>query len=681
MDDSQLANEGRCAVSEKYIGIAGVVLGVLLLILSARSDPTLEVAGVICLAGGGILLLRGLNKERAQKKATSATVALSGHEEEIDGLLKEGRSLTEIALDCQQRFGVSADLMLIIATLRLREWLTSDEPHLREIAERTVAAGVRDVSLAPEQVLGRLHEDGVALHYDETATASVMPPSLRAGLKGALVLTSSYLFFLARKESADEALGDVFRDLPLVGQGVVVVDILQGVGEQYKNPFTEKRAKKLAERLKMPGSFAIPLGKVRRMSAPATFEPRSCLEVEWTGVEGEPVRRWLDTTLREVSFMDEPQPETWVRRWTDRLRLIALASGNNLYSVPSDRSGKYTFSAASRTAAHSGDEFRRPEHRRALKLAGLFLGGLVSVFLLSLLLQLVSWPKAALIVLLGGIVLFVPAAFFASRRINRPGEGLNRALAGAPQVLEVLRAPGGLARLAEATHGRYGTPIARGRLAAAQVIVKAAQSGEVADRRDARLLALAQRTDDIEAPEASIRRLDPDQHVYFPALPATLYRAGEGEASREGALVLTTRYLFFLAGGVDLRPVETADGGIAFDAATITRVESLFRAEHSLAIPMRAITRLEMTEDEHPSLVLQAEVAGSGPERTLRWRLGDGRPDVEAGKIALWLTRVQLACAAEGNLLVWSESQPRLDQMPLPLTGGATPATPEVRAS
>ena len=70
---------------------------------------------------------------------------------------------------------------------------------------------------------------------------------------------------------------------------------------------------------------------------------------------------------------------------------------------------------------------------------------------------------------------------------------------------------------------------------------------------------------------------------------------------------------------------------------------------------MRAITQLEMTEDEHPSLVLQAD-------RTLRWRLGDGRPDVEAGKIGLWLTRLQLACAAEGNLLVWSESRPRLDR-------------------
>lgn len=409
----------------------------------------------------------------------------------------------------------------------------------------------------------------------------------------------------------------------------------------------------------MPGSFAIPLGKVRRMSATATFAPRSCLEVEWTGVEGEPVRRWFDTKLREEPFMNEPQPETWVSRWTDRLRLIALAAGNNLYAVASDRSAQYTILAASRTAAHSGDEFRRPEHRHALKVAGLFLGGLVSVFLLAILLLLVSSPAAGVVALLGGIVLWALAAFFASREMSRSDEGLNRALAGAPQVLEVLRAPGGLARLAEETHSRYGTPIARGRLAAAQVIVKAAQSGDVADRRDARLLALAQRTDDIEAPEAFIRRLDPDNHVYFPALPATWCRDGEAEASRiEGALVLTTRHLFFLAGGVDLRPVETTDGGITFDAATITRLESLFRAEHSLAIPMRAITGLEMTEDEQPSLVLQAEAAGSDPERTLRWRLGDGRPEVEAGRIALWLTRVQLACAAEGNLLVWSESHP-----------------------
>jgi hypothetical protein len=117
---------------------------------------------------------------------------------------------------------------------------------------------------------------------------------------------------------------------------------------------------------------------------------------------------------------------------------------------------------------------------------------------------------------------------------------------------------------------------------------------------------------------------------------------------------------------MDLRPVETADGGIAFDAPTITRVESLSRAEHSLAIPVRAITGLEMIEDEHPALVLRVEAAGGGSERTHRWRLGDDRPEVEAGKIALWMARIQLACAAEGTLLVWSELQPRLDHVPLP---------------
>jgi hypothetical protein len=323
-------------VSQKYIGIVGLLLGVLLLVRSALSDPTLEILGGICLAGGGVLLRRGLNKERAQQKATSAGLAVSGHHEEIDGLLKEGRSLTEIALDCQQRFGVSADLMLVIATLRLQEWLMSDKPHLREIAERTVAAQATDVSPTPEQVLGRLHEDGVALYCDETVTASVMPPSLRPGLKGSLVLTSSYLFFLVRKESADEAYGEIFRDF--FGHGALVVDILQGISEHYQNPFTEKRAKKLAERFKMPGSFAIPLGAVRRMSATATFAPRSCLEVAWTGVEGEPVRRWFDTTLREAPpVKDEPQPETWVSRWTDRLLLIALAAGRNLYAVPATR--------------------------------------------------------------------------------------------------------------------------------------------------------------------------------------------------------------------------------------------------------------------------------------------------------------------------------------------------------
>lgn len=643
-------------MSEKYIGIVVIVLGAVLLILSDLSDPGLEVLGVICFVGGGIVLVRGLSKERAQRRATSATLALSNHGEEIDGLLKEGRSLSEIALGCQQRFGISADLMLIVATLRLRELLTSDQPHLREIAERTVAAQTRDVSLTPEQVLGRLHEDGVALHCDETVTAFVMPPSLRDGLKGDLVLTSSYLFFLVRKESGDEALIDMFRDLPMVGRGAMIVDILQDVGEQYKNPFTEKRAKKLAERFKMPGSFAIPLSKVRRMSATATFAPRSCLEVEWTAVEGELVRRWFDTKLREAPFMDEPQPETWVSSWIDRLRLIALAAGNNLHSVASDRSAKYTMSAATRTAAHGGDEFAHPAHRRALlKMLGVFFGGLVLVAVLGVVLAAVFAPVVAVVVLLGGLVLCLLAVALSSRWTGKPG---------APQALDVLRAPGGLARLAEQTHGRH---IARGRLAATQVIVKAAQSGDVADRRDARLIALAQRTDDIEAPEAFIRRLDPDHHVYFPALPVTLHGGGEADASRvEGALVLTTRYLFFLAGGIDMRPVETADGGFAFDAATITRIESLSRAGHSLAISMRAITGLEMAEDEHPTLVLRVEAAGGGPERTLRWRLGDDRPEVEAGKVALWLTRIQLACAAEGNLLVWSESQPRLDHVSLP---------------
>ena len=623
-------------MSEKYIGLVLAVFGALLLVLTFVWDKSYELVGGICLAGGGLLLVRGLRQARGQERAASATVALGGHEKDIDRLLEEGRSLAEIALDCQRRFGVSADLMLLVATFRLREWLTSGEPRLREIAERTVAAQARDGAPPPEQVLGRLHEDGVALHQDETVTAFVMPPSLRDGLKGALVLTSSYLFFLVRKDSGDEGLADVFRDLPVIGHGVVAVDILQGVAEQYKNPFTEKRARKLAERFKLPGSFAIPLGKVRRTSVTTTFAPRSCLEIEWAGGEGGLERRWFDTTLREQPFMNEPQPETWVGRWTDRLRLIALAAGNDLSSGAGDRNGKYTLTAGTRTAAHGGDDFVRPSASHALlRMLGMFVGGLALVALLGWVIAVAFSPVVAVVVFLGGLVLFLLAVALSSRWTGRPG---------APRGLDALRAQGGLARLAEQTHGRH---VARGRLAAAQAIVKAAQSGEVADRRDARLIALAQGTDGIEPPEEFIRRLDPDRNVYFPALPATLQ--GDVEARVEGALVLTTRYLFFLEGGKDLRPVERADGGFVFDAETITRVESLFRAKHSLAIAMRAVTRLEMTEDEHPELVLQADAVGGGPERTLRWRLGDERPEVEVGKIALWLTRVQPRAPPRGT--------------------------------
>ncbi|MEX2222529.1 MAG: hypothetical protein WEG40_12095 [Candidatus Rokuibacteriota bacterium] len=289
-----------------------IVLGAALLILSDRSNPTLGVFGVICFVGGGIVLVRGLSKERVQKRATTATLALSDHGEEIDGLLKEGRSLSEIALDCQQRFGISADSMLIVATLRLRELLTSDQPHLREIAERTVAAQTRDVSLTPEQVLGRLHEDGVALHCDETLTAFVMPPSLRDGLNGDLVLTSSYLFLLVRKESGDEALVDMFRDLPMVGRRAMVVGILQGVGEQYKNPFREKRAKKLA----VPSAGSPRGAKVRdrRLCYPLPASPPA-RPVPRRPRPGKPRLCWLRSgccVWRAAGRPDRGIPSVWV---------------------------------------------------------------------------------------------------------------------------------------------------------------------------------------------------------------------------------------------------------------------------------------------------------------------------------------------------------------------------------
>lgn len=321
---------------------------------SSSDEFYYRLIGGIVIPGSVYAFIRGVKEVQAQGRLA----AISERHSDLTSRLRQEHSLDQIATDYHTKHGIPIASTLMHGGTVIQEWVESNDPGLQSLAKRLIARQHVHATCPPEEFLDRLGSGEMAIYYDDTALAYMMPPSLgqnihalpesvAPGFQGTLVLSAAYLYFFAMKridgaepvESVGSQIWNAIGDLPVIGHGTKGVDALAALHSGFHNVYSKERLDKLKARFRSDGSFAVPLRRIVALRATEMFEPVGCLEIEFKiADQAEATTHWFASRLVTSSFGEGQR--RWTDDWIRRVKLAAIAEGNNLITQQEPAKGR-----------------------------------------------------------------------------------------------------------------------------------------------------------------------------------------------------------------------------------------------------------------------------------------------------------------------------------------------------
>lgn len=281
-----------------------------------------------------------------------------------------------------------------------------------------------------------------------------------------------------------------------------------------------------------------------------------------------------------------------------------------------------------------------------------------------------------------GIILIVSGAVQLSRDKNGVGNDVSRLKRKWEDLLKRLRNDEPIDEIAEKYHGSDNIPPIRTIQVAAYLIKGLAESDGEDSKALAAYLASKQIVDSRIAPKEAIDKFSFLDQVYFVDDTVTMFsEEPQSSANTEGTLILNKGFLFFFEKkhspldnpGVDramgkledaIPMLSIATSGYAlvsglsnelsdyFDGSRKENLKTRFGYEKSVALPLVQISQIGPADRKGMILTTTyLEVSGGSGDEVWKYWFKTAESD-ENNWVNLWMERLQLACIAEGNLLV-----------------------------
>jgi hypothetical protein len=690
------------------IGLIGIAAGFALLIYSFIFELKFASAiGGIFIAIGAFRLTVGWKRAKEHRDSRLGDAAQSVLAADLVEALRRGETFETAVEDFRAKYAMPYRVVWQRAALQLRTLLLSDSIELRELAMEFISRRAQDRSAPPDQFLQALVANNGAILIDETIHCHQQPPSRvhgTGGRKGKLLLTTNYVYFLAepatnpvlellaymRKQFASDVVGK----LPGVSFIVAPIRIFwHGWRGIYRDPFTQTHIRRYSGRLRDAGSFSIPLQALRAVRMTTVFAPVYCVEIEFAkdGLAGN--RVWLDTGLRDHIRLERPFPDrewaieanfrddgrsvlSWAADHVIQLQILALARGNNILTDWDSESGAAQRALGPNEIIESWRwQFARdPALRKKFKRnrAEFFLG--ISGAVLSYI---------AIGLLIGGKILWwvsgIPFLFICAFALGFWRlRGMDHSLVNSAEFESLMTADNPAAELnilAVSNKGKYGIAPIETCSAVASRIIALADSGRPETRRLGIALANSLVGDHPTDPSQLIEEFSFTTNIHrIDGIVVKQTDPAAGTSQFSAILAMHALYLYFFSVGTEasedfIKPYPDRGSGDGLEASRRLALQRLFRNSESFAIPLNEIATVSLetkpdrgvgVASERASFIVGRRLQGSEIATSVHCEfasLGRTRNDV-----ASWMIELQRACAIRGNVLVWSETSPRIER-------------------
>ncbi len=502
---------------------------------------------------------------------------------------------------------------------------------------------------------------------------------------------------------------------PLRVLGGMVLDLVPGIGETVKlaeglhlalgRTFRPARVEKFKRQFGHAGSFAIALADIEELALTRVFQPCNDLQLRFHDANCDVRTVWFrsrefapnDASVRRNWITgQERSPEIWTGEWIERIGRTALGEGCMLEDTPGRLPDTVAGQPRPANFWNRGDFGPLSKTHvegvwaRAPKAIMLILGLTFAIWLApaAVFFALVAsgydpfdwlmvqggWGVAIMFAgILAWCVFLGPAIQWAAgithRFVPKVEErehpefwqtGPTSILSSADKVLSRLSAdPSGLQDLIDRNRRKYGTPPINTRLAVCETLLEGLASDDGRIGKRACTIVTKLRRAETPPPCEAIASVSMKENIYLAEDIEQIECAALGGHARGGAVLIGLGHLFLFApndAGFRLEFDDFAE----FTPRTAERLTGVLSSGDAAALPLASLSdvrvALEVDEDaakgEGPVPVELTFC--DGPSRQCRFEVAG---HARAHRL---MTMVWCAAAARGNVLAWSEVEPRL---------------------